>query len=311
MIVVENLRKEYGSFRAVDGISFSVNAGETFALLGPNGAGKTTTIEILEGYRSRDGGKVTVAGRDPGRPAELQRLRHEVGILLQRTALEPELTVLETVEGFRRYYDRPIAARAALDLVTLSDLVDKRVGTLSGGQLRRLDIALSVIGQPKVLFLDEPTTGLDPGARRRIWQLIRRLNEHGTTIVLSSHYLEEVEALADRLIVLSAGKIVATGSPASLRENFSAESIVRVNEAEARLLDLLPAELARRAVRKEQWLEFRTNDPTPVIHALSETANRHKRSLRTLVVARPSLEDFYLELVDREEVGHEETEDAL
>lgn len=301
MIAVDNLRKSYGSFRAVDDISFTVERGETFALLGPNGAGKTSTIEILEGFRDRDGGRVSVAGLDPGQRESIGALRQRVGILLQRTALEPELTVLETVEAFRRYYPDPIAVDEVLELVSLSEAKPKRVGTLSGGQLRRLDIALSVLGRPEVLFLDEPTTGLDPGARRRIWSLIRNLNASGTTILLSSHYLDEVEALAHRLIVLSAGRIVASGQPAALRETLSGKTIVRLNEREARLLDLLPADLSRLATLNGPWAEFRTEDPTALIQAIASTADRHHRSLRTLVVVRPSLEDFYLDLLERDE----------
>jgi ABC-2 type transport system ATP-binding protein len=301
MIAVDNLRKSYGDYRAVDDISFAVERGETFALLGPNGAGKTTTIEILEGFRARDGGAVLVAGLDPGRRENVGELRRKVGILLQKTALEPELSVLETVEAFRRYYTDPILAATVLDLVSLSDQCEKRVGTLSGGQLRRLDIALSVLGRPEVLFLDEPTTGLDPGARRRIWQLIRNLNDQGTTILLSSHYLDEVEALAHRLIVLSRGRIVASGKPASLRESLAGKTIVRLNEAEARVIELLPLEIASGASRNGSWIEFHTDDATHLIQILASVAGRNGRSLKTMVVVRPSLEDFYLDLLEREE----------
>jgi ABC-2 type transport system ATP-binding protein len=301
MIAVDNLRKSYGDYRAVDDISFAVEKGETFALLGPNGAGKTTTIEILEGFRARDGGAVKVAGLDPGQRQNVGELRRKVGILLQKTALEPELSVLETVEAFRRYYTDPISAGTVLDLVSLSDQHGKRVGTLSGGQLRRLDIALSVLGRPEVLFLDEPTTGLDPGARRRIWQLIRNLNEQGTTILLSSHYLDEVEALAHRLIVLSRGRIVASGKPASLRESLAGKTIVRLNETEAQVIDLLPLELASGASRNGPWVEFQTEDATHLIQTIASVAGRNGRSLKTMVVVRPSLEDFYLDLLEREE----------
>ncbi len=301
MIAVENLRKSYGDFRAVDDISFAVERGETFALLGPNGAGKTTTIEILEGFRDRDGGSALVAGLDPGRRENVPGLRRKVGILLQKTALEPELSVLETIEAFRRYYADPIAADEVLDLVSLSEERSRRVGALSGGQLRRLDIALSVLGRPEVLFLDEPTTGLDPGARRRIWQLIRDLNANGTTILLSSHYLDEVEALAHRLIVLSRGRIVASGKPLVLRESLAGETIVRLNETEAQVLDLLPREMASAARRSGAWIEFRTADATPLIQTIASVAGHNDRSLKTMVVVRPSLEDFYLDLLEREE----------
>ena len=301
MIAVDNLRKSYGDFRAVDDISFTVERGETFALLGPNGAGKTTTIEILEGFRDRDAGTAIVAGLDPGRRENIPDLRRKVGVLLQKTALEPELSVLETVEAFRRYYADPIPAHEALDLVSLSEQRDRRVGALSGGQLRRLDIALSVLGRPDVLFLDEPTTGLDPAARRRIWQLIRNLNANGATILLSSHYLDEVEALAHRLIVLSRGRIVASGGPAALRESLAGETIVRLNETDAQVVSLLPRDIAAAARRSGAWVEFRADDATQLIQTIASVASRNGRSLRTMVIVRPSLEDFYLDLLEREE----------
>jgi ABC-2 type transport system ATP-binding protein len=301
MIAVDNLRKSYGDFRAVDDISFTVERGETFALLGPNGAGKTTTIEILEGFLDRDAGTAIVAGLDPGRRENIADLRRKVGVLLQKTALEPELSVLETVEAFRRYYADPIPAHEVLDLVSLSEQRDRRVGALSGGQLRRLDIALSVLGRPEVLFLDEPTTGLDPAARRRIWQLIRNLNANGATILLSSHYLDEVEALAHRLIVLSRGRIVASGGPAALRESLAGETIVRLNETDAQVVSLLPRDIAAAARRSGAWVEFRADDATQLIQTIASVASRNGRSLRTMVVVRPSLEDFYLDLLEREE----------
>lgn len=301
MIAVDNLRKNYGDFRAVDDVSFTVERGETFALLGPNGAGKTTTIEILEGFRDRDAGMALVAGIDPGRRESIPDLRRKVGVLFQKTALEPELSVLETVEAFRRYYADPIPTHDVLDLVSLSEQRDRRVGALSGGQLRRLDIALSVLGRPEVLFFDEPTTGLDPVARRRIWQLIRNLNAGGATILLSSHYLDEVEALAHRLIVLSRGRIVASGRPAALRESLAGETIVRLNETDAQVVSLLPRDIAGAARRSGAWVEFRVDDATQLIQTIASVASRNGRSLRTMVVTRPSLEDFYLDLLEREE----------
>ena len=224
LIRVENLRKTYGDFVALDGISFHVDPGETFALLGPNGAGKTTTMEILEGYRRRDGGIATVAGLDPGK-GSLQ-LRRRVGIVLQETALEPELTVRETVSAFARYYPKALPVGQALALVGLDRLAGRRVSSLSGGQKRRLEIALGVIGDPDVLFLDEPTTGLDPEARRRIWDLLAALNRAGKTIVLTSHYLDEVEKLANRLAILMNGRILATGGASELQLSLGSDPVI-------------------------------------------------------------------------------------
>jgi ABC-2 type transport system ATP-binding protein len=213
-VQVCDLRKRYGELTAVDGVDLAIGTGEVFALLGPNGAGKTTTVEILEGFRHRDGGTVAVLGVDPARADRAWRAR--IGIVLQLASTGPELTVLEIVQHFATFYPRPRPAEEVLELTGLTAKARSRISRLSGGQVRRLDVALGIVGQPELLFLDEPTTGFDPEARRQFWELIRRLREHGTTILLTTHYLDEAEALADRIAVIAAGRIVATGDPASL-----------------------------------------------------------------------------------------------
>src|SRR3984885_11633634 len=195
----------YGPVRAVDGVSFEVEAGEVFALLGPNGAGKTTTIEILEGFRNRDAGEVQVLGIDPGDRRSGQRLRSQLGVVLQELAVEPFLSVRQVLARNAGYYPAPRPVGEVIELVGLAEKADAKVKTLSGGQQRRLDVGLGIVGNPALLFLDEPTTGLDPGARRTTWEMIRSLSSEGTTVVMSSHYMDEVEALAQRVAVLSGG----------------------------------------------------------------------------------------------------------
>ncbi|HLK01577.1 MAG TPA: ABC transporter ATP-binding protein, partial [Streptosporangiaceae bacterium] len=213
-VQVTALRKRYRDVTAVDGIDLEIRRGEVFALLGPNGAGKTTTVEILEGFRRRDGGEVSVLGADPGRADLAWRAR--IGIVLQLTSGESELTVLELVRMFAAFYPRPRDPAGTVELVGLTEKAGSRVAKLSGGQVRRLDVALGIVGRPELLFLDEPTTGFDPQARRQFWELIRTLRGDGTTIVLTTHYLDEAEALADRIAVIAAGRIVAEGTPQTL-----------------------------------------------------------------------------------------------
>ncbi|HWO64578.1 MAG TPA: ABC transporter ATP-binding protein, partial [Umezawaea sp.] len=225
VVEVSGLRKAYGGVVAVDGVELDVAAGEVFALLGPNGAGKSTTVEILEGHRKRDGGVVRVLGQDPSKPSGDWRAR--IGIVLQATADAAELTVREAVSHFAGYYPNPRDPDAVIDLVGLTEKAGARAGKLSGGQRRRLDVALGIVGRPELLFLDEPTTGFDPEARRRFWTLIRMLADEGTTILLTTHYLDEAEALADRVAVIARGRIVAEGAPTTLGGRATAEATVR------------------------------------------------------------------------------------
>ncbi|MFF0743744.1 ABC transporter ATP-binding protein [Streptomyces sp. NPDC004111] len=279
---VQGLRKRYGDVRAVDGLDLAIRYGEVFGLLGPNGAGKSTTVEILQGHRTRDSGEVAVLGADPGGADRDWRSR--VGIVWQDESAPAELTVRETVAHFAHYYPRPRDPDEVIALVGLEEKARHRVKGLSGGQRRRLDVALGVIGGPDLLLLDEPTTGFDPAARRQFWELIRMLAAGGTTIVLTTHYLEEAEALADRLAVIAAGRVVAEGVPARLREAFGTYATVEWQEPDG-------------TVRTE-----RTGTPT---RAVAELMGRFDGEIPGLRITRPSLEDVYLRLIGGPESGPE------
>jgi ABC-2 type transport system ATP-binding protein len=293
VISVSQLRKAYTGRTAVNGISFDVHKGETFALLGPNGAGKTTTIEILEGYRKADSGSVRVLGLDP--QTDRMALRLRTGLVLQTTALEPELSVAETVSAFRRLYPEPRDEGEVLEAVDLGHMKQTRVGALSGGQKRRLEIALGIIGRPELLFLDEPTTGLDPEARRKIWALISKLNQSGCTILLSSHYMDEVQALADRMIILVDGHIAAEGRPDELQAQHATHAVIRF-DTQGRRLPALPDKL-KQAVSIEHGVAIiTTSDPAPMLHELTRWAMQTGVDLTSLTVSRQSLEEIYLKL---------------
>jgi ABC-2 type transport system ATP-binding protein len=271
-ITVRGLRKSYGPSVAVDGVDLDISRGEVFALLGPNGAGKTTTVEILEGYRDRDGGTAAVLGEDPASTGRDWRAR--IGIVLQLTA-EPELTVGEMVRQFAGYYPRPRDPGEVIELTGLAGLEGRRGHQLSGGQLRRLDVALGVVGRPELLFLDEPTTGFDPEARRQFWDLIRKLAAEGTTILMTTHYMAEAEALADRVAVLASGRVVALGKPAALGGRATQDARVSWEGPEG-----------TRTVQ--------TATPTQVVTSL---AAQFGGEVPGLAIMRPSLEDVYLELI--------------
>jgi ABC-2 type transport system ATP-binding protein len=274
-IEVRDLRKRYGEHDAVRGIDLTVGRGEVFGLLGPNGAGKTTTVEILEGYRARDGGEVSVLGYDPsGRPRELRR---RVGIVLQASGIYSHITPREALRHWAGLYPHPRAVAETLELVGLTDKADARCRTLSGGQLRRLDFALALVGDPELIFLDEPTTGFDPEARRAAWETIRSLRALGKTILLTTHYLDEAQALADRVAIVKDGRILAIGPP---RELGVGASHYRVAYRDG----------AGRLVERE------TDDPTALLHELTAEALARGEKLEELSVGRPSLEDVYLEL---------------
>ena len=277
-IAVRDLRKSYGATEAVRGIDFEVRAGEVFGLLGPNGAGKTTTVEILEGYRKRDGGEVEVLGTDPA--AARGEWRERIGVVLQSSAMYDTLTVDEMLRLFAGYYRESRPVDEVVELVGLQEKRDERVRRLSGGQRRRLDLGLALVGDPELIFLDEPTTGFDPAARRRAWETIRGLRGLGKTILLTTHYLDEAERLADRVAVLAQGRIVASGTPAELT-------------------GAVPAtEIRYRENGREIVLE--TDEPTRVLHELTTRALAEHRELEGLVVRRPSLEEVYLSLTEEE-----------
>jgi ABC-2 type transport system ATP-binding protein len=273
-ISVRDLRKSYGTYEALRGISFEIKEGEVFGLLGPNGAGKTTTIEILEGYRTRDAGDVEVLGSDPERAGSA--FRERIGVVLQQSQLWPNLTVSETHRMFAGYYAHPRNVDEVITLVGLGEKRDARVKTLSGGQKRRLDLGVALVGDPDLVFLDEPTTGFDPAARRAAWDMIRSLRSLGKTILLTTHYLDEAEQLADRLAVLREGVIIREGTPAELTGG-SSETEIRYRQ-------------------NGHDVVLRTTDPTRVLHKLTAEALADGRELEGLSVHRPTLEDVYLSL---------------
>jgi ABC-2 type transport system ATP-binding protein len=299
MIRVRGLRKVYGDLVAVDGVDLDVAAGEIFALLGPNGAGKTTTVEILEGYRSRSAGEVTVLGIDPERAGSEWRAR--IGIVLQSGGRFDELTVGEIVAHFAGFYPQPLPVDEVLALVGLVDEHDVRTGRLSGGQRRRLDVALGLVGDPELIFLDEPTTGFDPVSRRAAWGVVRDLRALGKTVVLTTHYLEEAEQLADRVGVIVAGRLVEVGPPASLGGRSTAEATVRFRADGPLAGSRLPALPAHDVQRAGGTVSVRTSTPTAVVAALGAWATAAGvDELPELSVVRPTLEDVYLRLVDTE-----------
>ena len=279
-IEVLDLRKSYGDQEAVAGISLTIERGEIYAILGPNGAGKTTTVEILEGFRSRDSGSVSVLGSDPGSLGiHGSTWRNRIGIVLQSTSDAAELTVAETVHHFSHYYSKPKGPDSVIELVGLTDKRDAKIRTLSGGQRRRLDVALGIIGSPEILFLDEPTTGFDPEARRAFWELILSLKAEGTTILLTTHYLDEAEALADRVAVINAGKIVEIATPETLGGRHLAKATISWSENGA---------------TQKKISENPTQD-------VIEIAARFKGDIPELTITRPSLEDIYLTMIGGKE----------
>jgi ABC-2 type transport system ATP-binding protein len=278
-IEVSDLRKSYGDFEAVRGISFSVEPGEVFGLLGPNGAGKTTTVEILEGYRERSAGLVSVLGHDPGRPT--REMRERVGIVLQSSGFYPRVTVKEAVEQWALLYPKPRDPDEVIALVGLDGKEDARAGELSGGQHRRLDLALALVGDPEVVFLDEPTTGFDPAARRTAWGVVRALKDMGKTVLLTTHYLDEAQSLSDRVAIIKNGVVVAEGAPSEL--GVGAERYtVAYNSNGSRV-------------------ELETDDPTELLHRLTGEALERGDRLDGLTVSRPTLEEIYLQLTEEGE----------
>jgi ABC-2 type transport system ATP-binding protein len=292
-VVVEDLRKSYGATRAVAGVSFTVRYGEIFSLLGPNGAGKTTVLEILEGYRQADQGKVVVAGFDPGDKRTGRQLREQIGLVLQELAVEPHLTVRESISRNAGYYPNPRDVGEVIGLVGLAGKEKSKVKSLSGGQKRRLDLALGIIGNPKVLFLDEPTTGFDPTARRGAWEVIRELSALGTTILLTTHYMDEAQELADRVAIMSAGQIIEEGTPATLGGRDLARARVSFTLPGGYTVADLPIGAA---VGENGRLIIEADEPTELLHRLTGWALDHGTTLPGLTVDRPSLEDIYLSL---------------
>lgn len=295
VVRVESLHKFYGSFEAVRGIGFEARRGEILAVLGPNGAGKTTTLEILEGFRTRTSGLVSVLGEDPGRAGTEWRAR--IGIVLQESEPESELTVRECLSLYAGYYPQPRNVDETLELVGLREKRDVRCGRLSGGLRRRLDVGLALVGDPELVFLDEPTTGFDPSARRSAWEVVANLRTLGKTIILTTHYMDEAESLADWIVVVAGGRIVAEGTADTLGGRATAGSVIRFALPEDIPLSSLPETLDSTATRLPgQGVEVRAGDPLPFLGALATWAEGQHLSLGGLEVGRPSLEDIYLEL---------------
>ncbi len=289
-IEVRGLRKAYGDVEAVRGIDLSVQTGECVAVLGPNGAGKTTMVEILEGFRLRDAGEVAVLGVDPAHGG--RRLRERIGIVLQECGVERFLTVVELVRLHAGYYPHPLDPDEVLELVGLGEKAGSKVRTLSGGQQRRVDLALGLIGDPELIFLDEPTTGFDPTARRAAWSIVESLRALGKTVLLTTHYMDEAQNLADRVVVVARGRVVAEGAP---------DEIGGRGDAEAHVRFLLPpgvaiADLPVPVEAEGEAVVTRTADPTALLHTLTGWALERGLQLPSLTVSRPTLEDVYLEL---------------
>ncbi len=290
-ISVSKLTKSYGDNVALTDMSFKVGVGETVAILGPNGAGKTTTVEILEGFRHRSGGRVSVLGEDPEEAGRSWRAR--LGLVLQATSLDEQLTIREELGLYAGMYPKPRSVDEVLEMVGLVDEADQRIGTLSGGQKRRVDLGLGIVGSPELLFLDEPTTGFDPAARRAAWETIERLCEGGLTVVLTTHYLEEAERLADRVVVVVGGRVVADAPPEEVSGLAGHGSIVRFPIPKgARLPATLPGDM----MLEDGWATLRTGDLAPALGELLEWAREREVDLNQLTVSQPTLEDAYLTL---------------
>ncbi len=288
---VRGLTKRYGDVHAVNGVDLDIRTGEVFALLGPNGAGKTTTVEILEGYRERDGGEVEVLGVDPGK--QLNAIKDRIGIVIQESGIEPHLTVAETIELHAYYYPKPRPVDEVVELVGLQAKRNTRVVKLSGGQRRRLDVAIALAGDPDLLFLDEPTTGFDPAARQEAWQIVRDLAQLGKTVLLTTHYMEEAEHLADRVAIIAGGKIVVEDTPARLGGR---------DRQRPRLTFLLPDGLSlprgiEARVETSGRVVIEPADLTETLHRLTSWAKRNGITLDDLQLQRPTLEHTYLQIL--------------
>ena len=297
-IEVRGLRKSYGDVEAVRGIDLSVRRGEVFALLGPNGAGKTTTVEILEGHRDRTGGEVSVLGHDPG--LNDRALKQRIGIVLQTTGVEPYLSVEETIDLFRGYYPHPLPLEEILDVIGLGEQRRTRVRRLSGGQQRRLDVAIGLAGDPELLFLDEPTTGLDPAARRQAWEMVDNLRSLGKTVVLTTHYMDEAEHLADRVAIIVQGEIVAEGTPGELVRR-GGSTTIRFEVGPD--IGVPPDDLGAESAGADGAYTITTGTPTEALHHLTGWAMDQGIELEGLSVSTPTLEDVFIDLVgapDRE-----------
>jgi len=304
VIEVRDLRKSYGDVERLHGISFDVYAGEIFGFLGTNGAGKTTTIEILEGYRSRSSGDVSVLSGDPAHARRAWRNR--IGLVLQDSELDPVYTVRETVTMFARYFRAPTSIDRTISAAGLSDKADERIGRLSGGEKRRVDVALGLVGDPEVLFLDEPTTGLDPAARREMWTMIEGLRDAGKTVFLTTHYMDEAQHLSDRIVILRRGSIAAEGTPYELSHRFGTASVVSFVLPSGMAPTRLDTAIGANMVVEAGSVRFRTDTVQRDLSTLLEWARRQSVDLLNLQVTQPTLDDVFVELADsRQDTGHD------
>lgn len=295
VIEVRDLVKYYDDVKAVDGVSLSIDAGEVFALLGPNGAGKSTTVEILEGYRSQTAGSVSVLGFDPAKAERAYKER--IGIVLQETAIEDQLTVAEAIDTYGSMYPNRRPTEELIELVGLEQKREARIRTLSGGQRRRLELALGIVGDPEVIFLDEPTTGFDPSARRHAWSIVKNLTSLGKTVMLTTHYMDEAQFLADRVAVMAKGRIVAEGPPDTLGGRATAGSLISFNSNGLSMDDLPASDVSAAG---NGGVVVHTTDPTRDLHRITGWAIDRGVELTGLTVSQPSLEDIYLELTGEE-----------
>ena len=302
-IEVRDLRKSYGELAAVDGVSFEVRRGEVFCLLGPNGAGKTTTVEILEGYRARSGGEARVLGIDPATAA--RALREQVGIVLQACGVQPDLSVYELIEMYGRYHVRHRPVDEVIELVELTEKRDTRAKALSGGQRRRLDLALALVGDPELIFLDEPTTGFDPAARRQAWSTIRSLCQLGKTIFLTTHFMDEAQFLADRVAVMRGGKIIASGPPEEIGGRDLRPAEIRFLLPDGMELNDVPEVPAQRREAQADRVLIQTREPVRAAQILTTWALDRDLDLGHFSVTQPTLEDIYLELTGANEHNSE------
>jgi len=298
VIEARGLVKHYGDVKAVENVDLSVAAGEVFALLGPNGAGKSSIVEILEGYRSKTSGSVSVLGFDPAK-AE-REFRERIGIVLQETAVEPQLTVKEAIDVYGSMYPNRRETGELIELVGLEEKTDARIKTLSGGQRRRLELALGIVGDPEVIFLDEPTTGFDPSARRQAWSIVQNLTSLGKTVLLTTHYMDEAQFLADRVAVIAKGRIVAEGTPDSLGGRDTARTVISFGVQDGSV-EGLPSEDF--SVTENGRVTVRSASPTADLHRITGWAVDRGIELGGLSVTRPTLEDVYLELTGEEPGG--------
>lgn len=303
VISVKNLAKSYESTAAISDISFEVKRGEVLAILGPNGAGKTSTIEILEGYRRRSSGKVSVLGTDPEKGDRAWRSR--LGIVLQSTSLDSRLKVGEALKLYARLYPKPREIDNILELLDLVEVESKQIGSLSGGQQRRVDLALGIIGNPEILFLDEPSTGFDPVARRGSWQVIKKLCAEGLTVLLTTHYMDEARVLADKLMIVDGGKIIANDSPAEIGKSLKHITTVSFS-VDKSFIAKLPKTMLNNATVKGQHISITSKSPTLTLEKLITWSKHNSAELRGILVSRPTLEDIYLQLIHQSKNNYED-----